>query len=536
MSEDSEPVSRRIPTLVRFNKRQYVHSRLKDVPDNPCIDDTRPPGIEDLQIVAEIPTDPYEYEEWLKMMRARYQAKENALERIVYDIRNRPGPIPPKLGIYDNLPCEFQHLYEGHFQHTNYIINLDNEVFTIFDAIHMKLNNIPRQGDVWYNAICDSTTYPHRTLDFSMISEEYAVSLALELRKPDWNFGYEFRITAPNTNITDARKAFLTEVLANTITRYKGDIVHLGAEWSPESFPFRELAFALVSIASDQVKFIELPTKTCGTKCNDEGGCEPPGVSPTETMYWFEGVLVNLSLVVDGKAMMTAARWGIGKGFTNFQIVVLSLFEVAFVEVNFKNKQNPFIKASRSMNLSPLRLKGCTSIHARERPRYGRGAKNVKDDGSNVMELGCERTINALRRHFPGLPALVNFFATAASRRATCKSRGVFPLEIYARILEFVDCDTWKSCSFVSTWLRSLSVDKYYRLNDQISIAAGPLLEFDRHLFRNGSYRRGNYRRQSYMCFDFENSKTNKILRGKLDWLDELTDWCLPGGFIVGCQ
>jgi hypothetical protein len=60
---------------------------------------------------------------------------------------------------------------------------------------------------------------------------------------------------------------------------------------------------------------------------------EPPGASPTKTMYWFEGVLVCLALVLDGEAITKAVTWGITEGRASFQIVVISLFQVVLAEI-----------------------------------------------------------------------------------------------------------------------------------------------------------------------------------------------------------
>jgi hypothetical protein len=37
-----------------------------------------------------------------------------------------------------------------------------------------------------------------------------------------------------------------------------------------------------------------------------------------ETKYWVGGVLVSLTLVVDGQAITEAVAWGIEQGHTNF--------------------------------------------------------------------------------------------------------------------------------------------------------------------------------------------------------------------------
>lgn len=115
------------------------------------------------------------------------------------------------------------------------------------------------------------------------------------------------------------------------------------------------------------------------------------------------------------------------------------------------------------------------------------------------MQSGCTVTTRRLRRHFPGLAALVNFFEVAASRRAASKSTGVLPSELYDRILDFVDYDTWRTCLLVSTIFRSLCLSKY-RLDNEIGIVAGPFPR--RHPSCKGRL----------ISFDFENIQTGRRL------------------------
>jgi hypothetical protein len=123
--------------------------------------------------------------------------------------------------------------------------------------------------------------------------------------------------------------------------------------------PFRELAFALVSIASSQAKFLSFPAQRCdplacwiiasratsrsyvdglmesglaitlpllefGSMSRRPG--DPPGASRTGTIYWLKGALASLTLVVDGEAITSAMTWGMEQR-ADFQTIVLSLFE-----------------------------------------------------------------------------------------------------------------------------------------------------------------------------------------------------------------
>jgi hypothetical protein len=317
------------------------------------------------------------------------------------------------------------------------------------------------------------------------------------------------------------------------LDRRINEIIRFGREWSPDSFPFRELAFSLVSIASGRTKFHSFPAQRCNplscalSRCNSkhlpespgwldkewagdsapllEFGSmshrpgDPPGASPSETMYWFEDVLVSLTLMVDGDAITNAVGWGIDQGRNNFQIVILSLFEVAFAEVTFNDDDDePFVTISEAVDLSPLRAKYCVSTHPRERPELKPGMEIQSQYGELIMQSNCTGTAERLRSQFPGLVSLVNFFEVAANRRAASKSAGILPSELYHRILDFADYDTWKTCLVVSREFRSYCLDKY-RLDDRMRIVAGPFVRLHKQY-------------KERLSFDFEDMQTGKIL------------------------
>ncbi|CAG8313226.1 unnamed protein product [Penicillium salamii] len=189
----------------------------------------------------------------------------------------------------------------------------------------------------------------HPTISLRICPKEHIASPGMALPKENWTVKHDIHFTVPKITLQEARHTFLTCVLADTIIQYKDVILAFGREWIPESFVFRELAFALISIASNQVKFLSFPAQACdpraactqwpwgscksnhlpkspgwlseewtgqptpllefGTLSHQPG--EPPGASPNDTTYWHEGVAVTLTLVADGEAIVRAAEWGI---------------------------------------------------------------------------------------------------------------------------------------------------------------------------------------------------------------------------------
>ncbi|GKZ31076.1 hypothetical protein AbraIFM66950_011135 [Aspergillus brasiliensis] len=512
--------------VVRYNRRYYIRYHQYD---------SYYEGL-GAKIIAKIPTDPQEYQKWLQSMREKYATKQRALDALIHTVHEDVPPDYSQFEEFVSLPSEIPRL-NGYDAEYTYIINLDHEVLTMSLGIHWKLDNIPRENNLWLHAIEESIYMWKHTISLQKCPEEHLASLALELPARDMVIETDYCIVVPKTDITEGRKAFLTHLLANTFIQYKDEIMNFGREWSPDSFPFRELIFSFISIASGQTKFHSFPAMICNPRqcgfwlrCTDkhlpkspgwlnkewagdsaplmEFGSlshrpgDPPGVSPAETMYWFEDVLVSLTLVVDGAALNKAVRWGLQQGRANFQIVILSLFHVSFAEVTSGEDGVPFVLCSNKLNLSPLHEGYGMSTHPRARPEAKPGMQIRRRRGEHILLSNCTGTIDRLGRHFPGLAAMVNFFEVAGNRRAASKSEGTLPVEVYHRVLDFVDYDTWKACLHVSTAMRRYCLRKY-RIDERMRIVAGPFVRLQQHFD------------EPLMSFDFENLETRKIVTMK---------------------
>ncbi|KAI1120303.1 hypothetical protein F5Y10DRAFT_290016 [Nemania abortiva] len=514
-------------------------------------------------IIDRIPADPEDYQKWLEYMRAKYADKQSALEEYVYEIRDGSKPDYNCFNDLEALPSELPRLdcYNAEYF---YIINLDCEVLTMNFGIHWKLGHIPRKNELWIRAIRDSILSDHiyqyqPTISLDICPDEYIASPALELPEMNPYLGYRYDVIAPKLDISKARKAFLTRVLAEVLIQYKDNILRFGVEWSPASFPFRELTFALVSIASGTAEVFPFPDQRCN-RCAEGSYCDffnhwpktcgflneqragnlapllefgsmshrpgdAPGVSPAETMYWLGDVLVSLTLRNDGGAVTKAVSWGLDQGRENFQIVVLSLFQVTLAEVSRgKDKGNePLVRVSNPIDLSPLRQDYCMSTHPRERPELKDGMGQRYQTGRILGQtlcagLACTGAVRRLQSDFPGLAALVNFFDVAADRRVASKSAGILPNELYDQILEYVDYNTWRTCASVSTAFR-YSCFRKYRIDDKTRIIAGPFVRLQRHF---------DYA-DPLLSFEFEHMQTGQVLpvierpkltlRKELNWM-----------------
>ncbi|KAJ6037347.1 hypothetical protein N7540_001626 [Penicillium herquei] len=485
-------------------------------------------------VVASIPTDPEKYQKWLEKMRGFYARLEKQLDKDVYEIRDGEKPNKEDFMDLESIPTEIPRLNDIFIEYI-YVIDLDREVLTMNHSIHWKLDNIPREDDQWLKAIKNSVYYGEHTVSTDICPEEHLASIAQELPEAKWEFEYDFRMVNPKTSLNEPRKVFLTQVMASILNEYELELIQLGRGWAPDSFPFRELIFAILSIASGDSKFSSLPKQGChplkcyfwecknkhmprnggwldedwagesapvlifGSACHRPG--EPAGASPVETTYWLGNVVVNLTLVVGGDAIMKAAKWGISQGRTNFQVVAISLFDVAFAEFLLGDDKKPFLKVSDAMNLWPLRPEYSQCTHPRERPEAKPGVKAHDRYRQFRMRAGERGTPEKLQSLFPGLAALVNFFEIAGNRAAAASTTGVFPTELYARVMDFVDYDTWKASLLTSSMTRVPGLRKF-KLDDRMTIVGGPFVRLQER-------RRERIR---ILSFDFEDMQTGEIL------------------------
>lgn len=330
-----------------------------------------------------------------------------------------------------------------------------------------------------------------------------------------------FDMVKPITDLGDAPKAFLMQFLACIIAEYNVEIAMFKNEWEPDSFPFRELTFALISIASGNASWGSFSSSgVCllsrcralldGQQCGccvthlqkSEGWISKamydgeaaiprfgsmshlpghlPGASPADVMYWHENVLVGLAKIADGAAIDEAVSWGIHQGRTNFQVVVISLSDVIFAELVSVNSPKPFIRVSEAVKLSPLSPKaipGTTRRNNGKKPCFDFERFAHHCCCKSVDSSGSLTKASSLERRFPGLAALVNFFDVAARRRAAARSTGVFPPELYDIILGFVDYDTWKNCLLVSPDFRSICLANY-KISNDASLFGGPQQDY----------------------------------------------------------
>ncbi|OAA63430.1 hypothetical protein SPI_03593 [Niveomyces insectorum RCEF 264] len=521
--------------IVRFRKRYYVRYNQYD---------SYYEGL-GAKVVASIPAEPGEYEEWLSTQREKYATLEKKLEECVYEIHKDVQPRYDLYSSYVALPSELPRLDGFDAEHT-YIVNLDDEILTMDYTIHWKLGNIPRENMQWLHAIKRSIYSGRPTIHPDRCPEEYMACPAVP-RTTQNKMRYKHVMVDVDCEITASHEVFRARMAAGVLAEYHKEIERFGLEWTPDALPFREIIYSLVSLAAceDNTRFHSFPSRLCNPRscmlfhCNEPNFtkfpgylkekwvgaraplCEfgssahfpnmPPGAAPVETTYWLGNVAVHLSLTVDNGSISDAVAWGWEQGRRHFQAVIISLFEVAFAEVKPRdtadNNDEPFVRVTDNYPLSPLTEKDCDSSHPRERPIRPSGSSGVYSSGRYFFLYHDERlNHDVLQSQFPGIAELVKFLDVAATRRAAVKADlGVrssvrnLPPELYSQILDYTDYDTWKACLLVSPRFREQGLSRF-RVDDRFCIMAGPFTRLNK------------YRKTPLLGFNFRDLHTGAVM------------------------
>ncbi len=231
-----------------------------------------------------------------------------------------------------------------------------------------------------------------------------------------------------------------------------------------DSFAFREVAYAVLSLATGNFYFDE-PAGYIGdyareestgflVDVNDEGdnsfmpifgaGChmesEEPGSSPSELVFWFHGVLISLipdnAFDLDLEAVIgKAVSFGRAIRTDDFQIVIFSIQNAVLLEVCHAP-----VAVIRRSDIIPI----CGMDFEEQR-------SHDESDGTD----DCS-TVDRLLSAHSGFVALQDFVTIASRRNVSRFGRGRLPTEIYANILKYCDVETHNQCAKVSRIFQTL--------------------------------------------------------------------------------
>lgn len=388
------------------------------------------------------------------------------------------------------------------------IVNLDAEVLTMRYGAHFNLADFPHRSAQWLRAIVPSLHQDYPTLSLDFVRREQMAAPAAARRAPEALVERRTTIrVVPKKELHGGRDVFLTHALAKMYRAYHGVITRFSLEWERDSFVLRELVFAMLSVASGQAEFssaiccrkycfareedncdrVHLNWQRPCFEGGDLGGALEPlatfgslfhrhgqaaGAAPAAHMYWMKGVVVNISTVVDGAAVQEAIDWGRAQGKHAFQVIVMSIFDIAFADVCIDSAKQHIVRFSDAVRLSPLRPEECMSLHPLTRPpRSSADAGMRLTPGARIVSCNSFGTAARLETHFGGLASLVNFFKAALLRDIPPQSSSALPPEILARVMQYTDNATQRRCMQLSQSLCVFGWDDF-RIDEAWRIAA----------------------------------------------------------------
>lgn len=465
--------------------------------------------------------------------------------------------IPGTLRRFECLPTLMPRLGPFNVSYV-YEINLDNEIFSVNHGAHYRLNSIPRNADIWLHAIVPSAYVDEVTVTPVLCPHNFMAWPGRPRRDPAPRpHGYTMTTSEPRISIAEGGGMFLTRVTAEILMEYRAEIMRFGGEWEASSPVFRELAHAIVSVASGQAKFcgisnpFESPRSTehlmevaKSVDSRLESGEDSlvefdamfqrcgrdAGIAPLATTYVLEGVIVSLSTTVDALAVSNVVDWGLDRGHGDFQALVMSLFEVILVEVVSPKLGPPRIMMSRTLTLSPLREQPSQSSHPLERPPLGPFESPCSRPGEDSMSHGsCADTVPGLERNYPGLAAMVNFFRSSADRAAAAaRNRGILTTEMLNLVLDASDSDTCREIARASEELRDRGLGRHW-LNDKTRLSAEPLIRYRPSVLGEGHSQGQEPVPERLVAFNFEQTSTGHrramVQSAFNPWDGDLVEW-----------
>ncbi|RAL00991.1 uncharacterized protein BO80DRAFT_355414 [Aspergillus ibericus CBS 121593] len=476
--------------LIRCHGRYFIYYNQFD---------SYPEGLGDA-IVEEIPEDPEKYREWLQSMRGLYaqlvkQFETQALPVILQATEEEDSTVAVAeryttsfLAVDDRLelpPLQIVLPEVATFDvEWTYTLDLDREVLTIDNSLHLHLTKIPR-GGAWIKYL--DIDNQNRRVAGSCTPEEVVADLtwkpevgsALTERYHQFDVRMDLlEAFNDHEHSSDPREPLLDATFSLIRNQYRRVLDGYVLEWAPDEFPFREIAFAVLSIAAGEVSFECIQSLDRNHK--GEGyylvhgrvssgltaSCHPPtvlprflyeshlpgvrpGSAPEGRMYWFGNVLVHLAsrldlVEVEEASVAEVVEAGLKQGLEDFHAMVFSILDVVLLHV--QKGPDGTVHVNRSPLMAPFEFDG-------KSPRFANGPRTTR----------CEERKRQVVSPFLAIMRLFDK-ATDSDLKGTRSS--VLPNEVLGTIMDFSDTQTYRALGKVSAYSRRVSSRKL-RLNDE---------------------------------------------------------------------
>ena len=392
---------------------------------------------------------------------------------------DRLAQVPSPLADFFGPRCDVDYTY---------VVDLDREIFSINFGAHFKLDQIPRQrllDEAIRNDRYRMTTISSLICPSASIASPQFVPLGPDdrFRQGERDDPLELRWVSPidlvgdNPSSGESVPMTISMLLLYKFTfEFHQLLQGLLREWSPDGFIFREIAYAILSIASGQMRIqatpwlqglVGEPYLAMGNKEVRQGyprllpmfargfhrPDHEPGSSPAETMYWLDGVLIGLAAMIDEPTQREVAvaklvRFGRNhRPRREFDGLIISIEHVLLIRVrNPRHGTRPEIDVTHPIPL--FQIDNHLAVDPRQRPASSRPTGVAwsfpVDDPV--------RSVEKVSRAFPGFRWLIRFLDQAISRAlpsSASPNHGRFPAGIYEMILDQVDDPTHHSCARV---------------------------------------------------------------------------------------
>ena len=397
-----------------------------------------------------------------------------------------------------------------------YTIDLDQELLGVDDSVFFLLGKIPRGGR-W----CDFLSVDGRRRTLCKETPKEIIGSVTcpplfdnEAKSRYGELSIEIFVPKAATETDDILRSPHHHLLLNTFEAfyhtYQWLLDGYILRWNPDCFSFREIAFALLSLAAGEVIFeckdtlnknyesdgyFLVPDKSL--KDNQQKllprflsethlpGKEP-GSAPTSTSFWLGNVLVylasRLDLVdVEEMSVSKAVDTGLSQGFKSFFAVVFSIIDFVLIQVQVNEDGRVHVQRSPLMNL--FYFSGESSVYAEAplsrvpqfTPDWTESSDSKDQSGSDSED---ERESPPRSKDLPendrrAFVALMHFFDSAANHNLMGAESTIFPNEILATIMQFSDIHTYLALAKVSAYCRDIRCRKFPINNDYILVGIG---------------------------------------------------------------
>ena len=509
-------------------------------------------------IVSDIPFSPAEYHKWRMALQSQLEEWEQALMTHIL-------PIPEEL--INSMSCEegeglyFESRVDAYLDDRMlytpslrlperddlmrrvYIIDLDNDLFIVDGGAHFKLDQIGRHGFDSDTALASGFTHarmlnveevpapivPHRRSTGELTRNTLAPGLEMKV------------ITAKGLGAfskdTVSGARFLLELWKGLRKRIADELPYTPIELHIHDFAFREIAFAILSLAAGLSGTVSLKDKNriklpddrewvavvpgedpegpayiiskIGLGFHQSG--QKSGSAPTETTYWFNHILVHLvqnlsteenvftaysNAIIHAKTTMQESK--------AFNIVLLSIRHIVLIRHSpFGVQRTPLLPLLQIVADDDADFSAHYLLKKREEEETRKeatiGDDYADDDGdesalkTDLKKIKTPVESSQLQAdHDATFSALIHLFEASAeaSLKPEAPKEGLLPTELYYSILQYVDEETQRACLGVSRKFRRICHERFRISQDHELVARNLKEDFEVINRVTGEYKR----------------------------------------------